>query len=121
MVEVQHWNCLLKKLNVYVETRSRREYDKQPLKTPTSTTKFGYFPNGSKEKFEDYRCKAIIEWRGSSNCLQDYKIYGTVMKMFITKFLSNQPRKQCTSLKDVHMEMDQAKPSRVDFTRSKMH
>jgi hypothetical protein len=31
-----------------------------------------------------------------------------MMKMFITKFWNNQPQKQCTSMEDVHMEIDQA-------------
>jgi hypothetical protein len=31
-----------------------------------------------------------------------------MMKMFITKFLSNQPQKQCIGMEDVHMEIDQA-------------
>jgi hypothetical protein len=30
------------------------------------------------------------------------------MKMFITKFISNQPRKQCTCMEDGHMEVDHA-------------
>jgi hypothetical protein len=30
------------------------------------------------------------------------------MKMFITKFLNNQPQKHCIGMEDVHMEMDQA-------------
>jgi hypothetical protein len=40
-----------------VETKCHKEYDKQPLKTLTSTTKFGYVPNGRNKKFQDYRCR----------------------------------------------------------------
>jgi hypothetical protein len=29
-----------------------------------------------------------------------------MMKMFITKFMSNQPQKQCIDIEDVHMEID---------------
>jgi hypothetical protein len=31
-----------------------------------------------------------------------------MMKTFITKFMNSQPQKQCTSMEDVHMEMDHA-------------
>ncbi len=47
----------MEKLNVNVETKSHKKYDKQPLKTLTNTTKFGYVPNGRKEKFQDCKCK----------------------------------------------------------------
>ncbi len=30
---------------------------RQPLKTPTNTTKFGYVPNGRKKRYQTYRCK----------------------------------------------------------------
>jgi hypothetical protein len=30
---------------------------KQPLKTLTSTTRFGHVPNGRNKIFQDYRCK----------------------------------------------------------------
>jgi hypothetical protein len=68
------------------------------------------FPTMEREKINtiDVEMQAFIEWWGFSNCLQDYKIYRIVMKMFITKFLSNRPRKQCIGMEDVHMEMDQA-------------
>jgi hypothetical protein len=63
VVKVEHWNCLLKKSNVNVETNSHKKYDKQPLKTLTSTTIFGYVPNGKKERFQHYRCRdASSHW-----------------------------------------------------------
>ncbi len=30
---------------------------KQPLKTLTSTTRFGYVPNGKKKRFQNYKCR----------------------------------------------------------------
>jgi hypothetical protein len=36
-------------------------------------------------KIVDVEMQAIIEWWGYYNCLQYYKIYGTVMKMFIVQ------------------------------------
>jgi hypothetical protein len=62
VAKVEHWNYLLKKRNVNVETMSHKKYDKRPLKTFTSTTRFGYVPNGRKKRFQDYRCRNI------SNC-----------------------------------------------------
>jgi hypothetical protein len=49
----------LKKLNVNVETKSHEEYEKQPLKTLTSTTRCGYVPNGRKKRFQNYRCRDV--------------------------------------------------------------
>ncbi len=42
-----------------VETKHHKEYDKQPLKTFTSTTKFGYVLDGRKKRFQDYGCKYV--------------------------------------------------------------
>jgi hypothetical protein len=47
----------LKNLKVNVETKHPKEYDKQPLKTFRSTTKFGYGPDGRTKRFQDYRCR----------------------------------------------------------------
>ncbi len=59
MVEVKHWNWLLKKLNVNVEINSHKKYEKQSLKTLTSITKIGYVPGGRKKRFQDYRCRNV--------------------------------------------------------------
>ncbi len=72
VAEVEHWNWLLKNLKVNVETKHPKEYDKQPLKTFRSTTKFGYGPDGRTKRFQDYRCRdasLVIEWWGYSYCL----------------------------------------------------
>jgi hypothetical protein len=55
-VEVKHFNWLLKKLNELM-LRQKTMNLKQPLKTLTSTTKFGYVSNGRKRKFQDCRCR----------------------------------------------------------------
>jgi len=49
------------------------------------------YPMEERREFKiiDVEIEVVVDYWGSSNCLQDYKIYGTVMKMFITKFLSN--------------------------------
>jgi hypothetical protein len=56
---MQHWIWLLKKLNVNVETKSHKKYEKQPLKTLTSTTRFGNVPNGRNKRFQDCRCRDV--------------------------------------------------------------
>ncbi len=45
------------KLNVNVETKIHKEYEKQTLKILMSITIFGYVLNGRKKKYQDYRCK----------------------------------------------------------------
>jgi hypothetical protein len=57
-------------------------------------------------KIVDVEMQVVIEWRGYSNHLKYYKVYGTMMNMFITKFMNNQPQKQCINMEDVHMEID---------------
>ncbi len=52
MVKVEHWNWLLIKSNVNVETNSRKKHEKQTLKILMSTTIFGYVFNGKKNKFQ---------------------------------------------------------------------
>jgi hypothetical protein len=49
------------------------------------------YPMEERREFKiiDVEIEVVVDYWGSSNYLQDYKIYGTVMKMFITKFLSN--------------------------------
>ncbi len=95
--------------SINVETKFHDEYKKQPLKTFTSTTRFGFVPDGRNKRFQDYRCKdASNEWWGYFNHLHYYMIYGTLMKMFLTMLLSNLQQKKCTSTKDVHKEIHQA-------------
>jgi hypothetical protein len=53
----------------------------------------------------DVEIHEVNEWWGYYNRLQYYKIYGTMMKMLVTKFLSNQPWKHCIGMKDVHKEI----------------
>jgi len=63
VVKLEHWNYLLKKSNVNIETNNHKKYDKHPLKTLTSTTIFGYVPNNGKGKNQNYRCRdASIHW-----------------------------------------------------------
>jgi hypothetical protein len=57
-------------------------------------------------KIVDVEMQVVIEWWGYSNHLKYYKVYGTMMNMFITKFMNNQPQKQCINMEDVHMEID---------------
>jgi hypothetical protein len=55
---------------INVEIKHREEYDKQPLKTFTSTTKFGYVPNGRNTRSQDCKCRNVgSEWWGYFNCL----------------------------------------------------
>ncbi len=56
LVEVKHFNWLLKKLNELM-LRQKTMNLKQPLKTLTSTTKFGNVPNGRKRKSQDCKCR----------------------------------------------------------------
>ncbi len=60
LVEVKHLKWLLKKLNELM-LRQKTMNLKQPLKTLTSTTKFGYVPNGRKKKYQDCRCRYASE------------------------------------------------------------
>jgi hypothetical protein len=72
-----------------------------------NTPNFNMFPMVERRYFKtiDVEMHAIIEWWGYSNRLQYYKIYGMVMKMLMTKFLSNQPWKHCIDVKDVDKEI----------------
>jgi hypothetical protein len=108
----EYWWSWTLKLNIEkikwtkVETKHHEEYEKQPLKTFTSTTKCGYVPNGRKRRSQDYRYRDVCsEWWGYSNRLQYYNIYGTMMKMYLKMLLSNLQQKQCTSIEDVHKEI----------------
>jgi hypothetical protein len=46
-----------------VESMYHKEYEKQPLKTLTSTTRFGCVPYGEKKRFQDYRCSFVNNYR----------------------------------------------------------
>ncbi len=56
-----------------------------------NTTGFGYVPDGRRREFKtiDVKIEVVVDYWGPFDYLQDYKIYGMVMKMFITKFLSS--------------------------------
>jgi hypothetical protein len=56
LAEVKHLNWLLKKSNELM-LKQRAMNLKQPLKTLTSTTRFGYVPNGRKRRSQDYRLR----------------------------------------------------------------
>ncbi len=45
-----------------------------------------------KLKNVDVEFQAEVEYWASTNHLQDYKIYGTMIKMFMSKFLNNLPQ-----------------------------
>ncbi len=89
------WSWTLKLIiekfeKINVETKCHDAYEKQPPKTFTSTTGFGYVPDGRNRRFQDCRCRdANNEWWGYFNCLQYYKIYGMAMKMFLKMLLNN--------------------------------
>jgi hypothetical protein len=59
MAKVKHWNWLLKKLNVNVETNSHKNYEKKPPKTLESTTRCGYVLDGRNKIFQDSMCRYV--------------------------------------------------------------
>ncbi len=53
-----------------VETKCHEKYEKQPLKTLTNTTIYGYVPDGRKKRSRDSRCRYVgSEWWGYFNYL----------------------------------------------------
>jgi len=53
--KIKHLNWLLKKMNELI-LKLKAMNLKQQLNTITSTTRFGYVPNGRKKRSQDYKC-----------------------------------------------------------------
>jgi len=64
LAKVEHLKLINEKIKwTNVETKCHKEYEKQPLKILTSTTRFKYVPNGRKKKFQNCRCRdASSHW-----------------------------------------------------------
>jgi hypothetical protein len=55
------------------------------------TTRLGFVPSIDRRELKnvDLEYQTKVGYWASFNHLQDYKIYGTVIKMFVPKFINN--------------------------------